>query len=108
MAHVAANLKDRDDSKEFAALLAETLGESQSFEGSVVKGVIIGLDSDSVMVDVGLKSEGRIPRQEFSKPGEDPEIKVGDTVEVYVERMENRNGESVLSREKARREEVWK
>ena len=108
MAHVAANLKDREDSKEFAALLAETLGESQSFEGSVVKGVVIGLADDHVIVDVGLKSEGRIPRQEFSKPGEDPEIKVGDTVEVYVERMENRNGESVLSREKARREEVWK
>ncbi len=108
MAHVAANLKDREDSKEFAALLAETLGESQSFEGSVVKGVVIGLADDHVIVDVGLKSEGRIPRQEFSKPGEDPEIKIGDTVEVYVERMENRNGESVLSREKARREEVWK
>lgn len=108
MAHVAANLKDREDSKEFAALLAETLGEAQSFEGSVVKGVVIGLADDHVIVDVGLKSEGRIPRQEFSKPGEDPEIKIGDTVEVYVERMENRNGESVLSREKARREEVWK
>ncbi len=108
MAHVAANLKDREGSNEFAALLAETLGESQSFEGSVVKGVVIGLTDDHVIVDVGLKSEGRVPRYEFSKPGEDPEIKIGDTVEVYVERMENRNGESVLSREKARREEVWK
>ncbi len=107
MAHVAANLKDKTDSKEFAALLGESLGESQSFEGTVVKGVVIGLADDHVIVDVGLKSEGRIPLQEFSKPGEDPEIKVGDTVEVYVERMENRNGESVLSREKARREEVW-
>src|SRR5690606_19488989 len=55
----------------------------------------------------GLKSEGRIALQEFSRPGEDPEIKSGDVVEVFVERMENRNGESVLSREKARREEVW-
>lgn len=107
MAHVAANLKDKTDSKEFAALLGESLGESQSFEGSVVRGVVIGLSDDHVIVDVGLKSEGRIPLQEFSKPGEDPEIKIGDTVEVYVERMENRNGESVLSREKARREEVW-
>ncbi len=107
MAHVAANLKDNTDSKEFAALLGESLGENQSFEGSVVKGVVIGLADDHVIVDVGLKSEGRIPLQEFSKPGEDPEIKIGDTVEVYVERMENRNGESVLSREKARREEVW-
>ena len=107
MAHVAANLIDREDSKEFAALLGETLGENEKFEGSVVKGVIIALEDDHVIVDVGLKSEGRIPRFEFSKPGEDPEMKIGDTVEVYVERMENRNGESVLSREKARREEVW-
>ena len=107
MAKIAANLIDKEESKEFAALLYEVLGESQSFEGSVVKGVVIGLEDDFVIVDVGLKSEGRVPRYEFSKPGEDPEIKVGDTVEVFVERMENRNGESVLSREKARREEVW-
>ncbi len=107
MAHVAANLKDLENSKEFEALLAETIGANQKFEGNVVKGVVIGLEDDFVIIDVGLKSEGRVPRQEFSKPGEDPEIKAGDTVEVYVERMENRNGESVLSREKARREEVW-
>ena len=107
MAHVAANLKDREDSKEFAALLGETLGDNEKFEGNVIKGVIIALETDHVIVDVGLKSEGRIPRYEFSKPGEDPEINIGDTVEVFVERMENRNGESVLSRDKARREEVW-
>ncbi len=107
MAKVAANLIDREDANEFAALLGETIGANEKFEGSVVKGVIIALESDHVIVDVGLKSEGRVPRFEFSKPGEDPEIKIGDTVEVYVERMENRNGESVLSREKARREEVW-
>jgi len=107
MAHVAANLKDREDSTEFAALLGETLGENERFEGSVVKGVVIDVVDGHVIVDVGLKSEGRVPLQEFSKPGEDPEIKMGDTVEVYVERMENRDGMSVLSREKARREEVW-
>ncbi len=107
MAHVAANLKDREDSSEFAALLGETLGENEKFEGNVVKGVVIGLGDDHVLVDVGLKSEGRVPLYEFSRPGEDPEIKVGDTVEVFVERMENRDGVSVLSREKARREEVW-
>ncbi|MGH1404677.1 MAG: 30S ribosomal protein S1 [Alphaproteobacteria bacterium] len=107
MAHIAANLKDREDSVEFATLLGESLGENQTFEGKVVKGVVIGLESDHVIVDVGLKSEGRVARHEFSKPGEDPEIKLGDTVEVFVERMENRDGESVLSRDKARREEVW-
>ena len=107
MAKVAANLIDKDDSVEFAALLGETIGKNEKFEGSVVKGVVIALESDHIIVDVGLKSEGRVPRYEFTKPGEDPEINIGDTVEVYVERMENSNGESVLSREKARREEVW-
>ncbi|MFP4098841.1 MAG: 30S ribosomal protein S1 [Alphaproteobacteria bacterium] len=107
MAHVAANLKDREGSQEFAALLGETLGENERFEGSVVKGVVIDIGDEHVLVDVGLKSEGRVSLQEFTRPGEDPEIRVGDTVEVYVERMENRDGMSVLSREKARREEVW-
>ena len=107
MAQAAARLEDNMDSKEFAALLEESLKGQKTFTGSVVNGTVIGLENDFVIVDVGLKSEGRVALQEFSKPGEDPEIKVGDTVEVFVERMENRNGESVLSREKARREEVW-
>ncbi|MCK5384157.1 MAG: 30S ribosomal protein S1 [Alphaproteobacteria bacterium] len=107
MAHVAANLNDKEGSEEFAALLGETLGKNEKFEGNVVKGVVIGLGDDHVLVDVGLKSEGRVSLHEFTRPGEDPEIKVGDSVEVYVERMENRDGMSVLSREKARREEVW-
>ncbi|MFN3700655.1 MAG: 30S ribosomal protein S1 [Alphaproteobacteria bacterium] len=107
MAHTAANLKDREDSNEFAALLGEVLKGQDSFVGNVVNGTVIAVENDFVIVDVGLKSEGRIPLQEFSKPGEDPEIKSGDVVEVFVERMENRDGECVLSREKARREEAW-
>lgn len=107
MAHTAANLKDKEDSMDFAALLGESMKNQDSFVGSVVNGTVVAVENDFVLVDVGLKSEGRIPLQEFSKPGEDPEIKVGDTVEVFVERMENRDGESVLSREKARREESW-
>ena len=107
MAGAAARLQDNQDSKEFAALLEETLKGQDSFVGSVVNGTIVALSDDFVTVDVGLKSEGRVARQEFSKPGEDPELKIGDVVEVYVERMENRQGESVLSREKARREDAW-
>ena len=99
MAHVAANLKDKLDSGEFAALLGETIGVKEKFEGNVVNGTIVGLEDGFVLIDVGLKSEGRVALHEFSKPGEDPEVKVGDSVEVFVERMENRNGESVLSRE---------
>lgn len=105
MAHAAKNIQDRDDAAEFAALLNETLGTS--LEGNVVKGKIIGIDNEFVMVDVGLKSEGRIAKREFSSPGQEAQIRVGDTVEVFIERMENRDGETQLSREKARREEVW-
>lgn len=91
----------------FADLLEESLGASEGFEGSVIKGRIIAVDDDFVLVDVGLKSEGRIPLKEFAPVGQKAEIKVGDKIEVYVERMEDKNGEAVLSRDKARREEAW-
>ena len=93
--------------EDFAALLEETLGANEELEGSVMKGVVVAIENDDAVVDVGLKSEGRVALKEFSLPGQPHEIKVGDTVEVYLERMENRNGEAVLSREKARREESW-
>ncbi|MGQ0527363.1 MAG: 30S ribosomal protein S1 [Alphaproteobacteria bacterium] len=107
MAQSAKHIKDNEESADFAALLKETLGPKAKFEGNVVKGLVIAITDDFAIVDVGLKSEGRIPLQEFTKPGEDPEINVGDTIEVFVEKVEDRNGESVLSREKARREESW-
>ncbi len=91
----------------FAALLDETLKDVKSFEGSVVEGTVIGVDDEFVTLDVGLKSEGRIPLREFGAAGVRAEIKKGDKVEVYVERLENKDGEAVLSREKARREESW-
>lgn len=91
----------------FAALLEESLGTIPSLEGTVLKGTIVSMDSDSVMVDVGLKSEGRVALKEFSEAGKVPELKVGDDVEVYLERMENKNGEAMISREKAKREEAW-
>jgi small subunit ribosomal protein S1 len=107
MAHAAANIIDREESNEFAALLSGSLNNKSKFTGQVVKGRIVGMTEDSVIVDVGLKSEGRISKREFSLPGQDPEIRMGDTVDVFVERMEDRDGYTVLSREKARREEVW-
>ena len=105
-----SNQKDDENSlvnENFADLLAESFSESTSVEGSVVRGTIIGIESDNVIIDVGLKSEGRIPLKEFTAPGQDPELQVGDTVEVYVERMEDKDGQALLSREKARREEAW-
>ena len=92
---------------EFEALLSESFGDEVSIEGSVVKGTIISIEGDSALIDVGLKSEGRVSLREFTSPGQEHGLKAGDLVEVYVERMEDRNGEAMLSREKARREEAW-
>ena len=91
----------------FKSLLDESFKNIKSFEGSVVEGTVVGLDDEFVTLDVGLKSEGRIALREFGAHGNKPEIKIGDKVEVYVERMENKDGEAVLSREKAKREESW-
>ena len=91
----------------FADLLAESFGEGTNIEGSVVRGFVIGMDSEAVIIDVGLKSEGRVPLKELAAPGQAPQVAIGDEIEVYVERMEDRNGQAVLSRDKARREEAW-
>ncbi len=93
--------------EDFAALLEESLGNSDVVEGSVIKGKVVAIEKDLAVVDVGLKTEGRIPLREFSTPGKEADIGVGSEVEVYLERVENALGEAVLSREKARREESW-
>jgi small subunit ribosomal protein S1 len=95
----------RDD---FAALLNETLGGADTqFEGRVVKGTITAIENDLAVIDVGLKSEGRVPLREFAAPGQKADLKVGDEVEVYVDRVENAMGEAMLSRDRARREAAW-
>ena len=91
----------------FADMLAESFGENTNIEGSVVRGFVVGIEGDAVVIDVGLKSEGRVPIRELTSPGQELDINVGDEIEVYVERMEDRNGQAVLSRDKARREEAW-
>ena len=82
----------------FAALLNESMGVANSLEGTVVKGRVISIENDAALIDVGLKSEGRVPLKEFAAGGQEPEIHVGDTVEVFLERMEDKNGEASLSR----------
>jgi small subunit ribosomal protein S1 len=94
----------RDD---FAALLEESFGQSSLQEGTVVKGKVVGIEKDLAVIDVGAKTEGRVALREFTGPGRGNELKIGDTVEVYLERVENALGEAVLSRDKARREESW-
>jgi small subunit ribosomal protein S1 len=93
--------------EDFASLLDETLGRDSGFDGSVVTGRVVRLTDEFAIVDVGLKSEGRVALKEFTAPGQKPEIKPGDMIELFVERYEDRDGSIVLSREKARREEAW-
>ncbi len=94
-------------SENFADLLAESFNEDMNIEGSVVLGTVISVEKEAVIVDVGLKSEGRVSIKEFMAPGQDVSVNIGDQVEVYVERLEDRNGQALLSRDKARREEAW-
>src|SRR5229473_930003 len=104
---VATQTKSAAGKESFAALLDQSLGTASGLEGTVIKGVVLAVENDQVLIDVGLKSEGRVALKEFAAPGRPAEIKAGDTVEVYLERMEDKNGEAQLSREKARREEAW-
>ncbi len=93
----------------FAALLDESLGGAADggFEGRVVKGTITAIEGDKAVIDVGLKSEGRVALREFAMPGQPHGLSVGDEVEVYVDRVENADGEAMLSRDRARREAAW-
>ncbi len=103
-----ASVNERAPSREdFAALLDESYGNNDAFEGSVIKGRVVAIEKDVAVIDIGLKTEGRVALKEFTGYGRDPAPKVGEEVEVYLERIENALGEAVISRDKARREESW-
>ena len=91
----------------FEKLLNESLDSSTPKEGEVVNGSVIAIEAGQAIIDIGYKMEGRVDLREFSIPGQPPEISIGDTVEVYLEKVEGSRGEALLSREKARREEAW-
>jgi small subunit ribosomal protein S1 len=93
--------------EDFAALLEESFETHGLQEGNVVSGRVIGIEKEYAIIDVGLKTEGKIALKEFALAGQAPSIKVGDTVEVFLDRVENAMGEAILSRDKARREESW-
>jgi len=93
--------------EDFEAMLEASLEGRSPQEGTVIKGTIVAIENDFAVVDVGLKTEGRVALKEFAMPGQPPNVNVGDTVEVYLERVENALGDAVLSRDKARREESW-
>src|SRR5690606_13763426 len=93
--------------EDFEQLLMESFQDIDPVEGTVVKGKVVAIEKDLAIIDVGLKTEGRVPMKEFGAAGRDGTIDVGSEVEVDVDRVENAMGEAVLSREKARREESW-
>src|ERR1700761_1300997 len=101
MTDTATHAPSRED---FAALLSETYGDNEAFEGAVVKGKVVAIEKDMAVIDIGLKTEGRVALKEFTNHGRDAAPGVGDEVEVYLERIENALGEAVISRDKARRE----
>src|SRR6266850_472744 len=94
----------RDD---FAAMLDESFAGGNLQESSVIKGIVVAIEKDMAVIDVGLKTEGRVALRAFAGPGRESDLKVGDEVEVFLDRIENALGEAVLSRDKARREESW-
>ena len=93
--------------EDFASMLDESFNNAEALEGSVVKGRVIAIEKDMAVVDLGLKTEGRVALKEFAGLGREGLPVVGDEVEVYLDRIENALGEAVISRDKARREESW-
>ncbi len=91
----------------FAALFEESELNLNVEKGAVIQGVVVNIDSDWVTVDTGLKSEGIVDRAEFLNEQRELEVQVGDTVDVVVEALDNGMGQTVLSREKAKRAETW-
>ena len=92
---------------EYDELISNSLKGIKIKEKTIIDGKIISIDNDIVTIDVGLKSEGRVPLNEFTRPGQDSEIKAGDIIEVFIENVDNANGETVLSREKAVKQKAW-
>ncbi len=104
MSQIQTSNPSRND---FAEMLEASLLNRRTFEDNVVTGIVTAIEKDVAVIDVGLKTEGRVPLKEFGHAGQPGGLKVGDKVEVFVERIENANGEAVISRDKARREEAW-
>ena len=99
--------ENKISNSQYDTLINESLKNSSAKEKSIAVGKIISIDNDIVTIDVGLKSEGRIPLSEFSRPGQNSDIEVGDETEVFIENVDNANGETLLSREKAVKQKAW-
>ncbi len=100
-------VSNKISNKDYEILISKTLETSLVKEKTIVSGKVISVENDLVTIDIGSKSEGRIPLSEFHRPGHKPEISTGDSFEVYVENVDNSNGETILSREKAIKQQSW-
>ncbi len=107
MTELSTEEKPKSKTETFSDLFEKSFEKINNLEGSVVEGTVISVEKEAIIVDIGLKSEGRILKREFGNEEKTDSIKIGDTVEVYIERLEDSNGNTILSREKARREEAW-
>ena len=92
---------------EYDKLVSATFNNANIKEKSIVTGKIVSIENDVVTIDVGLKSEGRIPLNEFNRPGQKAELNIGDKTEVYIENFDSSDGETKLSREKAVKQKAW-
>tara|TARA_Y100001970_G_scaffold203094_1_gene247213 strand:- start:8494 stop:10194 length:1701 start_codon:yes stop_codon:yes gene_type:complete len=102
---IASNKKISNE--DYENLIAKTFKNLKIKEKTIVSGKIVSLENDLVTIDVGAKSEGRVPVSEFHRPGHKPEIFVGDSIDVFIESIDNSNGETILSREKAIKQKSW-
>ena len=107
MTESSTEVKPKSKTESFSDLFEKSFEKIKNLEGSVVEGKVISVEKEAIIVDIGLKSEGRILKREFGNEEKTDSIKIGDLVEVYIERIEDINGNTILSREKARREEAW-
>ena len=101
------NTANKISNTEYDTLISNSLNKSTAKEKSIATGKVISIENEIVTIDVGLKSEGRIPLSEFSRPGQKTDIEVGDETEVFIENVDSANGETMLSREKAVKQKAW-
>ena len=92
---------------EFDSILAESISGSKLKEGTIIEGIIAEIEDEAIIVDIGAKVEGRISKREFAFQKDQKELEVGDKIDVYLDKIENHNGDCILSRSKAKSKEIW-
>ena len=104
---MTANSEKHISNEDFSKLIDSTFKNNKKYEKIIISGNVVSVTKDNILIDVGLKSEGKIPMSEFSRLGKETEIKIGDKIDVYVDNLDDKNGEIRLSREKAIKQASW-